>query len=315
VAYIARVFTVNGSGPAGTYLYMKQRPAGGASCAPTAYDDSGRLSTGFYGLPVNGSFSFQRAWTWDAPGSWTFCIWVAPSETTIASAIAQTVSFRTPAAQMGVSIHPSSPAVGQRAEITVAGDTEAPRRIWLKLRPAAGGGCAQTYDADPGQGLIDGWDANGSFDAKRYSTATAAGQYLLCAWLAGSSWDPWPVSGPQALTYTVVPPPPLVASAAALNCRNRSVVVRFRAGSVKSVCARYQFARPPAAGSELSVSYVTPARRTYKTVISTWPGGASRASLTAAPLPARAYRHRHGRWQAILRVAGRQIKTTSFRVM
>lgn len=314
VAYIPRVFTVSGTGPPGSAIYMKQRPAGGAGCAPTAYADPGRLSTGFYGLPVDGAFSFQRVWTWDAPGDWMFCIWVATGEMTITPAISQTVTFRTPAGRIATSISPRTPQVGQRAEVTVAGATEAPRRLWLKIRPASGGECAPNYDADAGQSLIDGWDADGTFHAERYTWPSDPGEYIVCSWLAGSSYDPWPIAGPQAMTFNVKRRPPVVASAAALNCPKRSPITRFHAGHVKSVCARYRFSTPPAAGTKLTVSYVAPTGRTYKTVTSKWPSGAASA-LTAAPLAARAYRHRRGRWQAILRVAGQRVKTASFRVM
>jgi hypothetical protein len=313
VAYIARVFSISGTASAGENLYVKHRAAGGAQCAPTAYSDPGRLSTGFYGLAVTGAFNVQRVWTWDAPGAWTFCMWLASSETTITTPIAQTISFRTPGGAIGASINPSVPTAGQRAEVTIAGTSEAPRRIWTKIRPASGA-CAPTYDLDPGQDLIEGWDADGAFDAKRYTTQSTPGQYLICAWLAGSSYDPWPIAGPQALTFTVVPPPPVVASVATLDCRRRSAVARLRASKVKSVCLRYRFSRPPSAGARLSVTYVTPARRTYKTVTSTWPNGPAQ-TLTSAALPARAYRHRRGTWRAILRVADKQIKTSSFRVI
>lgn len=314
VAYVPRVFTVSGNGPPGSSLYMKQRPAGGAGCAPTAYADPGRLSTGFYGLPVEGAFSFQRVGTWDAPGDWTFCVWIATGETTIAPVITQTVNFRTPGGQIATSISPRTPQVGQRAEVTVAGDTEAPRRMWVKIRPALGGECAPNYDADAGQSLIDGWDADGVFHAKRYTWLSDPGHYVVCAWLAGSSYDPWPVAGPQAMTFNVTRRPPVVASAAALDCPKRSPITRFHAGHVTSVCARYRFSTPPVAGAKLTVSYVAPTRRTYKTVRSRWPSGAS-TTLTAAPLAASAYRHRRGLWRAILRVAGQRVKTTSFRVM
>jgi hypothetical protein len=313
VAYIARVFSISGTASASENLYVKHRPAGGAQCAPTAYSDPGRLSTGFYGLPVNGAFNLQRVWTWDAPGAWTFCMWLAPSETTIATPIAQTISFLTPAGAIGVSINPAAPTTGQRAEVTIAGTSEAPRRIWTKIRPV-GGACAPTYDLDPGQDMIDGWDADGAFDAKRYTTQTTPGQYLICAWLAGSSYDPWPISGPAALTFNVLPPPPVVSSVATIDCRSRSTLARLSASKVKSVCLRYRFSRPPSAGARLSVSYLTPARRTYKTVNSTWPNGRAQ-TMTSGALPARAYKHRRGTWRAILRVAGKQIKRSSFRVI
>jgi hypothetical protein len=263
---------------------------------------------------VNGSFSFQRVAAWDAPGAWTFCMWLAPDETTIADATAQTIAFRTPAGQIATRIRPSTPHVGQRAEVTLTGDTEAPRRLWLKIRPASGGPCAPNYDADAGQSLIDGWDADGRFHAKRYTWPSSPGQHVVCAWLAGSSYDPWPIAGPETLTFNVAPRLPVVSSAVALDCRNRSTITRFHARTAKSVCVRYGFSSPPAAGTRLTVSYVTPAQTTYKSVAVTWPGRASR-TLTVAPLPARAYRHRRGRWRAILRIADTPLKTASFRVM
>jgi hypothetical protein len=314
VAYIPRVFAITGTAPAGTNLYVKHRPAGGAPCAPTAYDDPGRLSTGFYGPAAGATFAVQRAWTWDAPGAWTFCIWLAPSETTISTPIAQTVMFRTPSGQIASRIRPGTPRVGQRAEVTVAGDSEAPRRIWVKIRPASGGPCAPTYDMDSGRSLIDGWDADGAFDARRYVTQTTPGQYVICDWLAGTSFDPLPVAGPSALTFNVAPAPPVVSSVATLDCRKRTAISRVRAGEVKSVCVRYRFAKPPAAGSRLSVSYVTPRRKTYKTVIATWPSKTVK-TLTTAPLPGRAYKHRRGTWRATLRVGGTKIKSTSFKVI
>jgi hypothetical protein len=313
-AYSARVFTVSGTAAAGDNLYMKQHPAGGAPCAPTAYSDQGRLSTGFYGLPVNGSFTFQRVWTWDAPGAWTFCIWLAPSETAIATPLNQTILFRTPNGQIASSIQPRAPRVGQRAEVTVAGSSEAPRRIWVKVRAASGGACAPSYDLDPGQSLIDGWDAEGGFDAKRYTTQTTPGRYLICSWLAGSSWDALPVAGPSSLLFDVMPPKPVVASSTAVNCRTRKAVTRVQARTLKSVCVRYRFAKAPTLGTKLSVSYITPARRTYKTVTSTWTAKSAQ-SLISAPLPGRAYEHRRGTWRATLRASGATVKTTTFRVI
>ena len=77
---------------------------------------------------------------------------------------------------------------------------------------------------------------------------------------------------------------------------------------------RYRFAKAPAVGTKLSVSYITPARRTYKTVTSTWRSTSSQ-SLVSAPLPGRAYEHRRGTWRATLRASGAAVKTTSFRVI
>jgi hypothetical protein len=314
VAYIARVFTITGTATPGENLYMKHRPAGGAPCAPTAYSDPGRLSTGFYGPAAGSSLSVQHVWTWDAPGAWMFCVWLAPSETTIATPITQTILFRTPSGQIASSINPATPRAGQRAAVRTTGASEAPRRIWVKVRPASAGPCATSYDLDPGQSLIDGWDADGDFDVSRYLTQATPGRYLLCDWLAGSSFDALPVAGPTALAFNVNAVKPVVASVTTLNCRTKRKVSRLDAGTVKSVCLRYTFAKAPSPGTRLSVSYVTPAHRTYKTVTSTWPSK-PRQTLVSAPLPGRAYKHRRGTWRATLSALGAKVKTTTFRVV
>ena len=78
---------------------------------------------------------------------------------------------------------------------------------------------------------------------------------------------------------------------------------------------RVRFATPPARGERFSVSYLAPGRkrRTYKTVQAKWPGGSAR-TITSAPLPARAYRQRRGRWRAVLKVDGRQMSLVAFRI-
>jgi hypothetical protein len=315
VAYIPRVFSVSGAGGAGDNLYIKHHPGAGGTCAPSAYADvSGRLTSGFYGIPASGPFSAQQIFTWDAPGTWTFCMWLAPSETTVVSPVSQTITYRTPNGQINASVSPSVPTAGQRTTVTVSGTSEAPRRIWAKIRPVTGQGCAGNYDADPGRDLIEGWDANGAFAATRDATQTAAGRYLVCVWLAGSSYDPLPIAGPQALTFTVGRPLPTVEKASALDCRARGPVRRFHAEDVRSVCMRYRFASAPAPGAQVSISYVTPKQRTYKTVALAWAAGRSR-TLTAATLPGRAYQHRRGVWRAVLRIGGQRVVTVSFKVL
>lgn len=314
VAYIARVFTITGTAAPGENLYMKHRPAGGAPCAPTAFSDPGRLSTGFYGPAAGATFSVQHVWTWDAPGAWMFCIWLAPSETTIATPIMQTILFRTPSGQIASSIRPAAPRAGQRAQVTVAGASEAARRIWVKWRLASAGPCAATYDLDPGQSLIDGWDADGTFSANRYITQAIPGQYVICDWLAGNSFDPLPVAGPAGLAFNVTPVKPVVFSTAIASCRTQKAIAAVRADRVRRVCARFRFSKAPSPTTRLSVTFVTPAGKSYRTVTSTWPNR-PRRTLISGPLPRRAYKHRRGVWHATLRTLGKRIKTMSFRVV
>jgi hypothetical protein len=198
----------------------------------------------------------------------------------------------------------------------VAGVTEATRRVYAKIRPVGGASCGPTFDADPGGEMIDGWSVDGAFSINAYVNDPVLGQYLVCMWLAGSSDDGAPVAGPQAQTFDVVRGRPVVvSSAAALNCKTKRAIRRIsHAGKVKSVCMRYRFSSTPSEGERLSVSYVSPKRGTYKTVTATWPDGSSRTTITTATLPARAYKHRRGVWRVILRVDGKQIKSTPFRV-
>ncbi|HEX7298624.1 MAG TPA: hypothetical protein VF257_06435 [Solirubrobacteraceae bacterium] len=317
VAYIPRIFTVSGSASgAGKHLYIKHRAAGGAACAPSAYTDSGTfLDASFYGVPVTGAFSLQRILTWRAPGTWMLCFWLATDETAIATPATQTITVRTPAANIGATVSPNPVRAGDRARIAVAGTTEAPRRVYAKIRPADGPSCGPSFDADPGGEMVDGWSVDGAFSIDAYVNDPVVGRYLVCMWLAGSSDDGAPVAGPQAQIFDVVRGRPVVVSSAvALNCKTKRVIRHIgHAGRVKSVCMRYRFSSPPAEGERLFVSYVSPKRGTYKTVRATWPAGQAR-TLTTATLPARAYKHRRGLWRAILRVGGKQVRSTAFRV-
>jgi hypothetical protein len=314
-AYLPRTFTFSGTTTGSKRLYVKHRADGGAPCAPSAYADSGTwLDSSFYGQPVSGSFSFQHVLTWRSPGAWMFCFWLANDETTVVAPLTQTITFRPSAGTIGATITPATPRPGEPAQITIAGSTEAPKRVYAKLRSADGSACAASYDTDPGGSILGGWSVDGNYSiSEPYSQATP-GRYMLCMWLAGSSDDTLPIGGPQQQTFTIVqPPPPAVESVVALNCRTKRPVKLIRARKVKSICMRYRFSRPPEAGQRLSVAYVTPRNVTYKTLSSTWPAVPPR-TLTTGALTIGAYKHRRGVWYAVLRVDGQWVKTKSFRI-
>ena len=313
VAFIPRIFTVSGTASSATRLFVKHRAIGGSSCAPSPYLDPGSSWTGFYDLPVSGAFSFAKAITWDASGSWMFCFWLAPNERAISSSTTQTVIFRQPTGSMTASVTPLLIRPNQRAQVTISGTSEAARNLYAKVRRAGTGPCATSYDLDPGQSLISGESVSGAFLGDGLTVPRTPGRYVVCAWLAGPSYDAAPIAI-QSTTFDVVAKPPVVVSAQLLNCSNRAVLRRFKAVDVRSVCMRYRFSARPYAGQRLLVSYVTPARRTYKTVVARWPTGDTRTIIVPA-LPARAYAHRRGTWRAILRLAGREVKHTSFKVL
>jgi hypothetical protein len=315
VAYIPRVITVSGTATASTRLFVKHRAAGGAPCAPSAFTDSGTFVDGsFYNVPVSGPFSFQQILTWRTPGTWMVCFWLANTETSLATPISQAITVRTPAGSIGASVLPNPPRAGDLAQVTVAGVSEAPRRVYAKLRPADGTACAPTFDLDPGGGMIAGWSVDGPFSIKANINNPTFGQYMVCMWLAGDSDDTLPVAGPVAQAFSVVRARPIVVSSTTLlNCRSKSKLQKVAARKVKSVCLRYKFSSAPLAGERLSVTYLTPSRRTYKTVKLTSRGGTSQTLATAA-LPVRAYSHRKGLWRVLLQIDNHQVSNRVFRV-
>jgi hypothetical protein len=230
-AGVPRIFTLSGVASVPEHVYVKSRAPGGAPCAPTAESDTGLPTEGYYGdywgygEEVNGDFSFQKVFTWGSSGTEVFCIWLAGGEKTITSPITQAITFRAPTGTITATVNPLTPTPGQQATITVTGSSEAPEKVFAKIRPAGGAGCAQTYEADTGSYLIEGGNVNGSFSTQATTTQSKAGTYLICLWLAGSANDTSPIAGPQPEMFTVAtpppppPPPPPAPSAACLRDR------------------------------------------------------------------------------------------------
>jgi hypothetical protein len=218
-AGLPRVFTVSGSTTEPESIFIKWRGTGGEPCAPTAHLDSGEWFDGYDGEfgdnstlehPVNGSFSLQDALTWNQPGTYVFCIWMAKGEgeNEITTPITQTITFRSPRGTISATVNPVSPAVSQAATVTVTGSSEAPESVYAKIRPAGGAPCAPTYAADSGENLIEGRSVNGSFSTQASTSQSKAGQYLICLWLAGSDSETPVIAGPQPETFTVGSPHP-----------------------------------------------------------------------------------------------------------
>jgi hypothetical protein len=217
-AGLPRVFTLSGNVAAPTDVFVKYRGPGGAPCAPNAESDTGAYLDGelswdstFYGASVEGDYAIHEVIAWHAPGPVVFCIWIASSEKEITQPITQTIDFRSPGGTITASIDPVVPQPNQQATVTVTGASEAPESVYAKLRPAGGAPCAPTYEADSGQGLIEGTQVNGSYSTQAQTPSLKAGQYLICLWLAGSPNETPAIAGPQPETFTVgtpAPPPP-----------------------------------------------------------------------------------------------------------
>lgn len=211
-AGVPRIFTLSGVASVPEHVYVKARAPGGAPCAPTADSDTGSTIEQYgdwgYGEEVNGDFSFQKVFTWESPGTEVFCIWLASSGSTITTPITQTITFRAPNGTITATVNPITPTPDEKATITVTGSSEAPEKVFAKIRPSGGAPCAQTYDADTGSSLIDEQEVNGAFTEQATTTQSTAGTYLICLWLASSPNDTSPIAGPQPETFTVASPPP-----------------------------------------------------------------------------------------------------------
>lgn len=311
VGGVSRIFAVSGTSSTPKYGYVKYRPSGGAPCAATADQDTGDYLGNFAGFEVNGNFDRRQAITWNTPGTYMFCMWIADHRSAISTPVTQTVTFRPPSATVSATLSPPTPVAGQPAAIRVVGSTEAVRYVYATSRPA-GVPCAQTFNDDTGSGLLYGSEANGLFGLDASTTFSAPGSYVLCLWVASSKSDPSPVAGPQPIPFTVVTPTPVVSSAQAYNCSTGRRVTKFRVRSVPSVCLRYSFSAAPLSGAAIVLTFVRPNGKTHSRVRTTWSEQSQPLELSS--LASRSYKHRRGKWKAVLRIDGVVRATTSFTV-
>ena len=311
---IPRIFTVSGTASVAEKLYVKYKGVG-TQCAPTWSSDTGDqigAGTGYFvGDDVNGAFSFQHVLTWDE-GTFQFCIWLAKSSGTIASPISQVITFRRPNGSISATLDPAISRPGQQTTVTVTGSSEANRKVYATVR-SAGTQCAPTYGSDDGESLIAGSDVDGMFTTVATTTPSRPGGFIVCLWLASSSYDTQPIAGPQSVPFSVVQPPPALRKVSLVDCSNNHRLTAIRARSNRAACVRYQFSVTPLSGQKLSVSFVGPGGRTYSRATATWSASAS-SVITMGPLGAPKYRHRRGLWHAVLQVDRKRVASTSFRV-
>lgn len=70
----ATVLRFHGSSEAPRYVFVTERSAGGAPCAPTYSSDSG---SHIIGENVDGGFAVRYVRTFDSPGTYMYCVWLA----------------------------------------------------------------------------------------------------------------------------------------------------------------------------------------------------------------------------------------------
>jgi hypothetical protein len=315
MAFAPRVFTITGTSSTSERLYIKYRAADGTACGTVPISEPGRWLTGFAGDPiVNGAFLFQRVVTWDASGPYLFCSWLAPSDSSIVAPLTQTIVFRAPTGRIDlVGINPAVPKPDQYFKLTLSGTTEAPARVYAKIRRAGGAPCADRYANDPGDNLRNGEDVGGPFSTFPETVEHDPGQYLVCMWLMGAANNPAIIAGPTSRVIDIVQPAPVVSKLYAVDCRSHRKLAKVKIGKVEAVCVRYAFAVEPRNGAKVTIAFMTPKGRRYSSVGLVWEEGTK--SVVAKWLRALAYRNRPGRWRLILRVNGKVASNAAFRVL
>jgi hypothetical protein len=226
VAGLPRIVTVSGVASSPERIYVKERAAGGAPCAPSAAADEGTALGAFYADPVEGSFSVQDVLTVDAPGGVLFCTWLSSGDAgTIATPFSQVVVFRAPRASVRVAVRPARPRPGEQVDLRVTGSTEVAATLYAKVQAGGAARCATTYAAQPGQSLAEGTAVDGAFSLALSTTPTHAGAYRACVWIARSEADPAPLAGPSLVAFDVARPRCVVPS---LGHDRRPAAVRRR---------------------------------------------------------------------------------------
>jgi hypothetical protein len=205
-AGVPRVFTISGKADRPGRMYVAYRAPGGGGCAPSASSDSGQRVGSYYGASIDRSFRFSETRTWPSAGTFVFCIWIARSESAITVPMTQTLTFRPPVGSIAAVLDPITPRFGEPATITVYGQSEAPARVFVKIR-ASVEACATSFEADRGKALLSGTSVDGAFSLQATTTQASAGPRQLCLWLATSGEDPSPIAGPVVQWLFVLAPP------------------------------------------------------------------------------------------------------------
>lgn len=87
----------------------------------------------------------------------------------------QAITFRAPTGTITASVNPITPQVDEAATVTVTGASEMAASVFAKIRPGGGVGCAPTFSADSGDGLIFGKGVDGAFSLPVTTTQRTAG--------------------------------------------------------------------------------------------------------------------------------------------
>ena len=207
-ADVPRVFTISGKADRPGRVYVAYRAPGGGGCAAVGEQRLRAAHRLVLRSQRQQVVHFAETRTWSSAGTFVFCIWIASSESAITVPMTQTLTFRPPVGTIAAVLDPITPRFGEPATITVFGQSEAPARVFVKIR-ASGEACATSFQADDGKALLSGTSVDGAFSVQTTTTQASAGPRQLCLWLATSGEDPDPIAGPVVqLLFVLAPPRP-----------------------------------------------------------------------------------------------------------
>lgn len=244
IATTIRVRTI--SEVADAFVAIKVRATGGPACAPSYTSDPGEALSPFYTRSVApGDTTATATHTFDKPGTFQFCGWLYNRDTSPDTLIATTTGTYTVASPVGAISGVAAPASvlpGQQFVVTVSGQSEVARRLYVAWRPAGEPPCAGGPSLDPASSATSSstpfsqGDVLGSFTKQVQLSLSTYGRYRFCSWIASSTSDLAPL-GVNETILRVVPPRPAIAS---LTTKGRRLTARVKlvaAGQLRVVLA------------------------------------------------------------------------------
>jgi hypothetical protein len=219
------------SSQTGAYTYVTVKPAGGQGCATSHTADDPNSTDVVDVYDSDQSTGTSKNWTFPEPGQSILCAYLQKnySDTTpLAVAGPITVTVRQAKAAISV-VAPARVDAGSTFSLSLPGNAELQRYVWLTSKPAGGRGCAATYALDDPQStdVISGSSLQGTQTIQKNVTAdSVTGTYLLCAYVQESYSDTNPEA--TASTTFLVGPDPCGSAQAALTKAQNAVQVQER---------------------------------------------------------------------------------------
>jgi len=250
---------------------VKYKAAGGAGCGANPDADDGTQVVGNGWLNA-GAYEKSSNVTFDTAGNYLVCAWMTHhagtgsgvSTYTVVATDSKVVAVRIPKLSIGLSVSPTTVAVGQTFQVTAVLQAEAERMFMAYALPDVGRGCAVNSSAayqERTDSVFSGTWINGGPQTRTQNMSLGApGPYLICAYFDRRGSGAAPPQASAVASVVVLPPcvvPVVVAGERLAAAKGRLAAASCGLGRVRYVAsARYArgvvFKFAPAAGQKLA---------------------------------------------------------------